>query len=74
MNVFLQRDSVGAVMRAIPYEIVDFDQLGLPASVKTFAELPAWTGARDRPDRFREEHDARLARRHREPHQGASTS
>ncbi len=30
MNVFLQRDSVGAVLRAIPYEIVDFDQLGLP--------------------------------------------
>jgi twitching motility protein PilT len=40
MNVFLQRDSVGAVLRAIPYEIVDFDLLGLPASVKQFAELP----------------------------------
>jgi twitching motility protein PilT len=40
MNVFLQRDSVGAVLRAIPYEIVNFDQLGLPASVKQFAELP----------------------------------
>ncbi|HEY3724541.1 MAG TPA: PilT/PilU family type 4a pilus ATPase [Acidimicrobiia bacterium] len=40
MNVFLQRDSVGAVLRAIPYEIVDFDVLGLPPSVKQFAELP----------------------------------
>ena len=40
VNVFLQRDSVGSVMRAIPYEIVDFDKLGLPESVKTFAELP----------------------------------
>ena len=30
VNVFLQRDSVGCVMRAIPYEIVDFDALGLP--------------------------------------------
>jgi twitching motility protein PilT len=40
MNVFLQRDSVGAVLRAIPYEIVDFDLLGLPPSVKQFAELP----------------------------------
>jgi twitching motility protein PilT len=40
MNVFLQRDSVGAVLRAIPYEIVDFDALGLPPSVKQFAELP----------------------------------
>src|SRR5262249_35914183 len=29
VNVFLQRDSVGCVMRAIPYEIVDFDQLGI---------------------------------------------
>jgi twitching motility protein PilT len=40
MNVFLQRDSVGAVLRAIPYEIVDFELLGLPASVKQFADLP----------------------------------
>jgi twitching motility protein PilT len=40
MNVFLQRDSVGAVLRAIPYEIVDFDHLGLPPSVKQFADLP----------------------------------
>jgi twitching motility protein PilT len=40
MNVFLQRDSVGAVLRAIPYEIVDFDRLGLPPSVKQFADLP----------------------------------
>ncbi len=40
MNVFLQRDSVGAVMRAIPYEIVDFNNLGLPESVKQFADLP----------------------------------
>jgi len=40
VNVFLQRDSVGAVLRAIPYEIVDFDLLGLPPSVKMFAELP----------------------------------
>ena len=52
MNVFLQRDSVGAVMRAIPYEIVDFDLLGLPASVKQFAELPR-ARARDRSDRVR---------------------
>ena len=40
LNLFLQRDSVGAVMRAIPYEIVDFDQLGIPASVRQFAHLP----------------------------------
>jgi twitching motility protein PilT len=40
VNVFLQRDSVGAVMRVIPYEIVPLDKLGLPASVRQFAELP----------------------------------
>ena len=40
VNVFLQRDAVGAVIRAIPFDIVPFDQLGLPASVKPFAELP----------------------------------
>ena len=40
VNVFLQRDNVGAVMRTIPYEIVPFDNLGVPATVRSFAELP----------------------------------
>ena len=40
LNVFLQRDSVGCVMRVIPYEIVDFDRLGVPAAVRRFAGLP----------------------------------
>jgi len=40
LNVFLQRDAVGAVMRVIPFDIVDFDRLGLPESVKLFAGLP----------------------------------
>ena len=40
VNVFLQRDSVGAVMRVIPFEIVPFDRLGLPGAVGAFAELP----------------------------------
>ena len=40
VNVFLQRDSVGCVMRAIPYEIVDFDALGVPPAVKPWAYLP----------------------------------
>ena len=31
VNVFLQRDSVGCVMRAIPYDVIDFDALGRPA-------------------------------------------
>jgi twitching motility protein PilT len=40
VNVFLQRDNVGAVMRTIPYEIVPFDSLGVPPTVRAFAELP----------------------------------
>jgi twitching motility protein PilT len=40
LNVFQQRDAVGAVLRAIPYEIVPLEKLGLPASVAQFAELP----------------------------------
>jgi twitching motility protein PilT len=40
VNVFLQRDSVGCVMRVIPYEIVPFDQLGIPDVVRGFAHLP----------------------------------
>src|SRR3954470_13625946 len=40
VNVFLQRDAMGAVMRAIPYEIVPLQQLGLPASVAQFSQLP----------------------------------
>ena len=40
VNVFLQRDSMGAVMRTIPYEIVPLRELGLPDSVEQLAHLP----------------------------------
>jgi twitching motility protein PilT len=39
VNVLLQRYSVGAVMRVIPFEIVPFDTLGMPPAVGNFAEL-----------------------------------
>ena len=39
VNVFQQRDAIGAVMRLIPYEIKDPDALGLPPSVKEFAKM-----------------------------------
>ena len=39
VNIFMQRGSVGAVMRAIPFEIVPFDALGLPESVRAFSTL-----------------------------------
>jgi twitching motility protein PilT len=40
VNVFFQRDSMGAVMRVIPFEVVPFGQLGLPAAVSEFAKMP----------------------------------
>jgi twitching motility protein PilT len=40
VNVFLQRDSVGAVLRTIPYQITALEDLGLPASVSQFSDLP----------------------------------
>ena len=40
VNVFVQRDSVGCVMRAIPYEIVEFERLGIAAAVQGWAHLP----------------------------------
>ncbi len=40
MNVFLQRGGVAAAIRMIPYEIPEFDKLGLPAVVRGFSELP----------------------------------
>ncbi len=39
VNIFQQRDALGAVMRRIPFEIKDPDDLGLPAAVKEFSRL-----------------------------------
>ncbi|MEA2453588.1 MAG: twitching motility protein PilT [Actinomycetota bacterium] len=39
VNVFQQRDALGAVMRRIPFEIKNLDELGLPPSVKELANL-----------------------------------
>src|ERR1700682_3552994 len=39
-NIFNQRGAVGAVFRAIPYEIKSFDDLGLPAVVKDLCNKP----------------------------------
>ena len=40
VNVFVQRDAIGAVFRVIPWEIVPLAQLGLPPVVASFAEIP----------------------------------
>jgi twitching motility protein PilT len=39
VNVFQQRDSLASVMRLIPYEIKTVEDLGLPDTVKEFANL-----------------------------------
>lgn len=40
VNVFQQRDSIGAVMRVIPFEIKALEELGMPEKIKDFAYLP----------------------------------
>ena len=39
-NIFNQRGAVGAVFRAIPYEIKSFEELGLPTVVKDLCDKP----------------------------------
>ncbi len=40
VNVLLQRDNVGAVLRAIPFKIQSLEQLGVPAVLGELAKLP----------------------------------
>ncbi|KQW46106.1 type IV pili twitching motility protein PilT [Nocardioides sp. Root1257] len=40
VNVFQQREDIGAVMRVIPWEIVPLEDLGMPEVLGTFADLP----------------------------------
>jgi twitching motility protein PilT len=40
VNVFVQRGSVGAVLRTIPHHIRSLSELGLPSDVERFAHLP----------------------------------
>jgi twitching motility protein PilT len=40
VNVYRQRDAVGAAFRIIPFEIKSLESLGVPPSVANFASLP----------------------------------
>jgi twitching motility protein PilT len=40
VNIFMQRDAIGSVMRMIPFEILPLEQLGIPEQVANFAYLP----------------------------------
>ena len=39
-NLFMQRGNVAVVLRQIPYEILTFEQLGLPKVIADFSTLP----------------------------------
>jgi twitching motility protein PilT len=40
VNVYFQRDAIGAAFRMIPFEIKDLESLGLPPQAAEFARLP----------------------------------
>lgn len=40
VNIYYQRESVGAAFRLIPYEIKSLESLGVPPTVADFAEMP----------------------------------
>ncbi|HEX2806819.1 MAG TPA: type IV pilus twitching motility protein PilT [Kineosporiaceae bacterium] len=40
VNLYWQREAVGAAFRRIPYEIKTLEQLGMPTSIGAFAALP----------------------------------
>jgi len=40
MNLFVDRNGTGAVIRTIPSKILSFDQLSLPSVIRSFCELP----------------------------------
>ncbi|HWF33981.1 MAG TPA: ATPase, T2SS/T4P/T4SS family, partial [Solirubrobacteraceae bacterium] len=40
VNAYFQRSAIGAAFRLIPFEVVPFDTLGLPAAVADFAKRP----------------------------------
>ena len=69
-NLFNQRGAVGAVYRVIPEKIRAFQDLGLPQVLVDSGGASARSGARHRPDGFRQVDDAR--RDDRQDQQGAS--
>jgi twitching motility protein PilT len=40
VNVYRQRETIGAAFRRIPYDIKSLEDLGVPESVSTFASMP----------------------------------
>ena len=72
VNVYRQRDSVGAAFRLVPASIPSLDELGLPARVAEFAREPRGLVLVTGPDGLRQVDDARGARGHHQPRPGVS--
>ena len=72
VNVFLQRDSVGSVMRVIPYDIKPLEELGLPQSVATVADMMRGLVLVTGPTGSGQVDDAGVDRRHHQPHQAGA--
>ena len=60
VNVFVQNRGLGAVFRNIPTEIIPMEKLGLPASRPPALRQGKGPDPRDRSDRLRQVHNARL--------------
>ena len=69
VNVFQQRDSVGAVFRAIPFEIMSLEDLGLPSAIRQFTDLPRGLVLVTGPNWIGQVHDAGRTNRHHQRHQ-----
>ena len=59
VNVYFQRDSIGAAFRLIPFEIKKHGRAGAAGRRGGPRALPARVRRGDRPDRFGQVHDAR---------------
>ena len=74
VNVYMQRDAVGAAFRVIPFEIKPIDELGLPGGGRRPRAVPARVRRGDRPDRFGQVDDAGLDGRRRQHRARRATS
>ena len=64
VNVYIQRDAIGAAFRMIPFEIKTGRGAPAPASGRGLRSAAAWSCSRHGPDRLRQVDDAGLAGGH----------
>ena len=72
VNVFQQRGSVGAVLRAIPHEIPGLRLARAARRRRVLRRAAPWARPRHRPDRLRQVDEPRFARQHHQPHQAVA--